>query len=283
MTGTNVYELSYIWTVLKEKHPNSPGVIASPRGGPVATDPQSADRLHNDSHLKNKISNTDFYQRLGHTVPVSWICPDEYAAVIAVGGEGALYDLPEHGDVALAISHIYERNKGTVAAIGRGTAALLNVPASSAYASATTESESSLNLKNAECHSDVEGRKYLVEGKRMTCYSRQEEEETGGNLHPTHEGSHHGSKSTIPNAPGEASKGPAAHTRRKEQQNPEGKRSMSNYALPYDLEEELRRRGAKTECAKPFEPNVVVDGRIITAQSYPSMKRFMEEFSKCLS
>jgi hypothetical protein len=126
----------------------------------------------------------------------------------------------------------------------------------------------------------------------MTCYTRQEEEESGGTLHSSHETPHHTPKTgSGANVAGEAqtTKGPAAHTRRKEQQQQQpvsghgGKHAQSNYSLPYDLEEELRLRGAKIDNEKPFEPHVIVDGRIITAQSHPSMKRFMDEFSKCLS
>ena len=54
-------------------------------------------------------------------------------------------------------------------------------------------------------------------------------------------------------------------------------------AVPYSLERRLRDRGARLENQKPFESQVVEDGRLLTAQNARSAQEFAERLQKCLS
>ncbi|PJF18108.1 hypothetical protein PSACC_02076 [Paramicrosporidium saccamoebae] len=203
-TGVDVFELGYIWMTLKKQY-NMELVFATPRGGPVAADPLSMERIEKDSKLRDNLRDErDFIAKMGHTVPISWVKPEEFKMVILPGGHGAMFDLPEHDDVACTIAEIYKRN-GVVAAIGHGVAGLLNV--------------------RMERRGD-----WLIKGKRITCFSKEEERQTG----------------------------------------------YEKY-LPFYLEERVKERGAKTEIKKPFETNVVIDERLITAQNAPSIHEFVSK------
>lgn len=211
-TGVNVFELGYIWMHL-QKQLRMELVFATPRGGPVAPDPLSVERMEKDSQLRDRLRDErDFINKMGHTLPISWIKPEEFKLVILLGSHGAMFDLPEHDDVACVISEIY-RNNGFVAAIGHGIAGLLNVRPESRPTSSTTD--------------------YFVKGRKITCPTREEEQKMG----------------------------------------------FENY-LPYYLEERLKERGANLQNKKPFESNVVVDSRLITAQNAPSIQEFVEKLNE---
>lgn len=53
-------------------------------------------------------------------------------------------------------------------------------------------------------------------------------------------------------------------------------------AMPFLLESELRRLGAKFENADPFEPCLVVDGNLITGQNPPSAKLVADELIRAV-
>lgn len=153
-TGVDIFELGYIWMTLRKTF-RMELVFATPRGGPVAADPLSMERIDKDTKLRDHLrEERDFVMKMGHTVPISWIKPEEFKLIIFPGGHGAMFDLPEHDDVACAVSEIYKRG-GLVAAIGHGVAGLLNVKA---------------ERKSGE---------YLLKGKRVTCFTREEEKKVG--------------------------------------------------------------------------------------------------------
>jgi putative intracellular protease/amidase len=205
-TGVDVFELGYIWMTLR-KQLQMDLVFATPRGGPVAADPLSMERIQKDSKLREHLRDErDFIMKMGHTLPISWIKPEEFKMVILPGGHGAMFDLPEHDDVACAVAEIWRKN-GFVAAIGHGVAGLLNVR--------------------------MERRgEYLMKGKRMTCFSKEEERQVG-----------------------------------------------YEKFLPYSLEDRVKERGAKLDIKKPFDANVVVDDRLITAQNAPSIHEFVSKIT----
>lgn len=207
-TGADMFELGYIWMTLKSKL-NMQMTFATPRGGPIAADPLSMERIEKDSRLKEHLRDSrDFIAKVGHTIPISWTNPREYDMVIFPGGHGALFDLPEHEDIACAVSEIYQKG-GIVAAIGHGVAGLLNVK---------TERRSG---------------EYLLKGKKVTCFTREEEKKVG----------------------------------------------YESY-LPYVLEERVKERGAKLSNKSPFESNVIVDERLITAQNAPSIHDFVSKITE---
>lgn len=150
-TGIDILEVGYFWLTLCRQN-KFDITFASPRGGPVALDPVSIESMEKDDKLKNQLKEErEFMLRLGHTYPINWIKPEDYDVVLIPGGHGAMFDLPEHDDVARCIYRVYENN-GIVCAIGHGVSSLLNVK-------------------------DPKTNEYIVKGKRLTCYSNAEERE----------------------------------------------------------------------------------------------------------
>lgn len=153
-TGVDMFELGYIWLTLR-KHFKMDLVFATPRGGPVAIDPLSMEHVEKDSKLRDNLrEEREFVLKMGHTIPISWVKPEEFSVVILPGGHGALFDLPEHDDIACVVSEIHKRG-GLVAAIGHGVAGLLNVRTS---------------RKTGD---------YLIKGRKVTCFSKEEEHQQG--------------------------------------------------------------------------------------------------------
>lgn len=152
-TGVDVFELGYIWMTLRKQF-KMDLVFATPRGGPVAADPLSMERIEKDSKLRDNLRDErEFIAKMGHTLPISWVKPEEFKMVILPGGHGTMFDLPEHDDIACTIAEIY-RNNGWVTAIGHGVAGLLNV------------------------RQERRG-EYLLKNKKVTCFSKEEERQVG--------------------------------------------------------------------------------------------------------
>lgn len=62
--------------------------------------------------------------------------------------------------------------------------------------------------------------------------------------------------------------------------NAEEKEKRFDEFLPFLLEDRVRERGAQLQTAKPFTPNVVVDERLITGQSWPSIHEFVKKIGE---
>lgn len=64
--------------------------------------------------------------------------------------------------------------------------------------------------------------------------------------------------------------------------NAEEKEKRFDDFLPYLLEDKVRERGAHVDTTKPFTPHVIVDdeNNLITAQSFPSIKQFMQKIAE---
>lgn len=201
-TGVDAVEVVTIWDALSPAgtqsaaHQPSHGqhqqqfevVFASPRGGPVAVDPYSMEQLVQNESLRQcmRQSQRELINRLSHTLPLSWVCQapphkhqqraenqeqeedessdaaNQWAAVIVPGAHGALVDLPACRAVGEVISEVHSRG-GIVATIGHGSAALLNCPATPSSHRQQREEERK--------------QQYLVEGKRICCFSDAEERE----------------------------------------------------------------------------------------------------------
>lgn len=209
-TGIDILEVAYFWLHLY-RHQRIDITFASPRGGPVALDPTSIDSMEKDEGLRKGQLKEDreFLLKLGHTYPIGWVDPAKFDLVLVPGGHGAMFDLPQHEEVAECMGKIYAAG-GYICAIGHGVSSLVNV-------------------RNQKGGGGGSG-EYIIKGKRLTCYSNDEERE----------------------------------------------KRLEHY-LPFLLEDKLRERGAKVDTAKPFQPHVILDERILTAQSWPSINQFVEK------
>lgn len=118
--------------------------FVSPKGGEVPVKQLDLDDPKVKCFLKDKEANKKFF----NTQQPKDIHPDHYDAIYFPGGHGVMFDLPHDEEIAKIASDIYE-NKGVVCAVCHGGAGLLNV-----------------KLKDGS---------FLVNGKRLTSFSNQEE------------------------------------------------------------------------------------------------------------
>lgn len=118
--------------------------VASPNGGRVEADKYDATEAFNASLL----ADADATGQLAATRKTGELKAADYAAVYVVGGKGAMFDLPADPALQRVVANIYQRG-GVVAAVCHGPAALVDV-----------------RLGNGA---------WLVDGKRMTGFSNEEE------------------------------------------------------------------------------------------------------------
>jgi putative intracellular protease/amidase len=165
LTGVDAYELVHMWVAFYQ-YLKCSVTIASPRGGPVAMDPYSQQMLESEEKLRVKIkSDTEFWRKVTHTIPLSWINPRQYDLVLVPGSHAALYDLVEDKHVSRTIAEVY-CNRGYLAAIGHGVASLLNVR----YKPPKT--------KKSDRTSTSSEYEYLLSNKRCCCPTKEEEKKS---------------------------------------------------------------------------------------------------------
>lgn len=122
--------------------------FVSPRGGEA---PRYAVDLKDRTNLAFFLNPFNM-AKVKNTFNPSQVNPINYEVIFYVGGPGAMWDLPRNKELDKIAAVIYDRG-GVVAAICHGPAGLLNV-----------------KLSNG---------KYLVDGKTITSFSNEEEEESG--------------------------------------------------------------------------------------------------------
>ncbi|MET9358268.1 type 1 glutamine amidotransferase domain-containing protein [Streptomyces sp. NPDC006617] len=110
------------------------------------------DGEENDPEVVGFLADETAQAKLRATRPASQVRSDGYRAIFYVGGHGAMWDFPVSPDLARLAVEIYERG-GVVSAVCHGPAAL-------------TE----LRLSDGT---------RLVEGKRVTSFSNEEEQSLG--------------------------------------------------------------------------------------------------------
>lgn len=118
--------------------------VASPNGGAV-----EADRFNpEDDHIKAFMADAKAQQQLKNTRKTHDIKMGEHQAIMIIGGKGAMFDLPKDAALRTLLAGHYSRG-GVLAAVCHGPAVLAD-----------------LKLANG---------KPLVEGKRMTGFTDEEE------------------------------------------------------------------------------------------------------------
>jgi len=121
--------------------------IASPQGGLAPMDPSSLDLTQPINRVLHRDRN--FMQKLNSTQKLSNVESARYSAILFAGGHGTMWDFKDSSDIQTLTASIYE-NGGVVAGVCHGPAALVDV-----------------KLSNGN---------YLVEGKRVTAFTNEEEE-----------------------------------------------------------------------------------------------------------
>ena len=98
------------------------------------------------------LNDPQVQQQLANTPTAAQLNPKDYAAILFVGGHGAMWDFPDDEDLAKLAAAIYE-HQGVVAAVCHGPAALVNPKLSDGN--------------------------YLIKGKRVAAFTNQEEDAVG--------------------------------------------------------------------------------------------------------
>jgi len=147
-TGFWLSEVSHPWA-----HFTKAGFsvdFASPIGGNTPIDPRSKDLsdLDNKRFLETKGS----LEALANTPALKDLNADDYRAIFFAGGHGTMWDFPEAPGLSAIAGKIYS-NKGVVAAVCHGPAALIN-----------------LKLPDGTL---------LIKGKKVTGFTNTEEEAVG--------------------------------------------------------------------------------------------------------
>ena len=97
--------------------------IISPLGGEVPL----AYINPSDSLQLSYLYNSEFMYTLKNTKKPDEINPDEYDIIQFTGGSAPIFDIPENKDIQKIAMHIYEKNKGVIAAVCHGTAGIINL------------------------------------------------------------------------------------------------------------------------------------------------------------
>ncbi|CEH17590.1 E [Ceraceosorus bombacis] len=126
-------------------------VAASPKGGEAPLDQASVEAFKNDDESVKFLNDAEAQQWVKNTRKLSEIGDgSEYKALFYPGGHGPVFDLPVDADSQRLIQAFYES--------GRPTSAVCHAPAVFA----------DVKLKSGA---------YLVEGKRLTSFTNEEEEQ----------------------------------------------------------------------------------------------------------
>jgi len=106
--------------------------FASPEGGKGTVDPTSdpySDTSWEKTDLVSKgfLSDKTLVDKIGATIALRDVRPEEYDAVHIVGGGGAAVDLYPNAEVKRILEHFWDANK-VVGTICHGSIALANIP-----------------------------------------------------------------------------------------------------------------------------------------------------------
>ena len=98
----------------------------SPNGGYTPIDPHSLEKSSMTEMDWKYYTNPDFMNKLGSTLSVRQVNPDDYAVIYYTGGHGVMWDFPENPELQEIARKIYE-NGGIVSGVCHGVAGLLNI------------------------------------------------------------------------------------------------------------------------------------------------------------
>lgn len=205
-TGFDIKEVAYVYECLYKQH-NVPLIFASPKGGDAHPDPRTMEANQHDHIVQKFMKDHEAMNKIKNTKKLRDVQNQKFHGVIFPGSAGVLFDLPNDNNVMEIVPETWEKQKGFIAAIGHGLAALINVK--------------------------TEKGDLFLKGKRVTCQSLEEEREL-----------------------------------------------KLERVLPYMIEDKLKQIGAKFEKVNKFQPHVVVDERLITAQNNISTKEWVEAIGR---
>lgn len=147
-TGYFLREVSYPYDALTKA--GYAVDFVSPKGGRAPMDPSSKDL--EDEVNNGFVADEALMTALENTLSAETIDPSDYVGIFYAGGHGTMWDLPDCDALAKLAVTIYEQG-GAIGAVCHGPAGLVNMKLS-------------------------DGR-YLVDGKRVACFTDEEEKAVG--------------------------------------------------------------------------------------------------------
>lgn len=142
-TGYYLPEVSHPWQVLKNAGYDIDFV--SPKGGKPPAEGVDLSDAANKAFVEDAV----YQDKINHSMTPKQVNAADYEAIYFAGGHGTMWDFPDNADLAALAANIYEKG-GAVSAVCHGPAGLVNVRLSDG--------------------------KYLVEGKRVSAFTNEEEE-----------------------------------------------------------------------------------------------------------
>ncbi|GAA6061044.1 hypothetical protein JCM10212_004618 [Sporobolomyces blumeae] len=127
-------------------------VFASPAGGKAPLDPSSVEAFKEDEEATKFLNDSEIMKQIENTVKLDTVNASDYVAYFAVGGHGPVFDLTDSAVNQKLMLETYEA-KRPVASVCHGPTVLINMK-------------------------DANGERF-VKGKKVTCFSDQEEEMAG--------------------------------------------------------------------------------------------------------
>lgn len=144
-TGYYLSEVTHPWNVLGDDFEID---VVSPKGGKAP-----AEGIDLDDPINKKFWDDPKWRKImDTTMKPEDVNPEKYAAIFYAGGHGVMWDFPDNKPLADICAQIY-RSGGVVSAVCHGPAGLLNV--------------------------FLENGKRLIEGRRLTSFSNEEEKLNG--------------------------------------------------------------------------------------------------------
>ena len=115
-------------------------------------DDLSKEQFKDDKMCKEFLNDEEALDKIANSKEVSDLDSSKYVAIYLPGGHGPMFDLPDNTEIQKFIANVYDKG-GYISAVCHGVCALLHV-----------------QLKNGE---------KLLEGKRVTAFSNDEEISVG--------------------------------------------------------------------------------------------------------
>lgn len=122
---------------------------ASPQGGYTPIDPHSLTKEMMTELDWNYYQNHEFMNKLGNTLAIKDVNPEDYSTIYYTGGHGVVWDFPNDTKLQEVAAKIYA-NGGIISSVCHGVAGLLNIK-------------------------DADGN-ILIAGKKITGFSNSEEQ-----------------------------------------------------------------------------------------------------------
>ncbi|BGO94739.1 hypothetical protein NBRC10512_007314 [Rhodotorula toruloides] len=150
-TGWYLPEAAHPYYVFKNAGYNI--TFASPKGGKAPLDPSSVEMFKEDEEATKFLNDPEAKKLYENTKKLVDVKADDYASQIFIGGHGPLFDLTTDQD-SIALIHSFLSSNKPVAAVCHAPTVFLG------------------------CQDPKTG-EALVKGKKVTCFSNEEEKQAG--------------------------------------------------------------------------------------------------------